>query len=135
MTEVVRTATRTQIDKNTILVVWTELDGDDSGKAEDFSGYPDKTVHVYGTFGIGPPTITLYGSNDPAVVTDRVAGTLYGSKTASWIAAQDSLGNNFAKTAEGGDVIVDAYRYYLPVVTGGTGTTVTVSIMATRSRI
>lgn len=132
MAEVVRDFTHTLTGKDSVEIKWTGLDGDDSGKAVELSGYGDKTVQVLGTFNSG--TLTLYGSNDPAVLTDRAAGTLYGSKTAEWIVAQDSLGNNIAKTAAGGDVIVDHYRYYLPVVTGGGGScNLTCIIQATRT--
>ena len=132
MTEVVRSGAHTLAGKDSVQIVWSGLDGDDSGMAMELSSYPDKTVQVMGTF--DSATCTLYGSNDPAVLTDRAAGTLYGSKTAEWIAAQDSLGNNFAKTAAGGDVIVDNYRYYLPVITGGgASTNLKVIIYATRA--
>lgn len=133
MTEVVRIPTVTWINKQTIKCVWSGLDGDDSGQAVDLSGFPDKTAQVIGTIGTGPPTITLYGSNDAKVITDRDAGTLFGSKTADWVKAQDSLGNDYAKTTLGGDVIVDNYQYYAPVVTGGTNTSVSVVIVASRS--
>lgn len=133
MTEIVRAFTHTWINKQTVKCVWSGLDGDDSGMAVDLSGFPDKTVQIIGTIGTGPPTITLWGSNDPRVIVDRAAGTLFGAKTADWVKAQDSLGNDFAKTTLGGDVIVDQYQWYAPVVTGGTGVTVDVIIVATRS--
>lgn len=132
MTEVVRAGTHILAGKDNVQVTWSGLDGDDSGMAMEFIGYPDKTVQVLGTFDSG--TCTLYGSNDPRVLTDRAAGTLFGAKTAEWVIAQDSLGNNFAKTSAGGDVIVDNYRYYLPVITGGGGSTnLTVVIYANRA--
>lgn len=122
MTEVVRNHTVRTLGHGQIEVTWSGLDADDSGNAVNLCEYTDFTVQVTGTFNGG--TCTLYGSNDrAAVLADRLAGTLFGSKTAEWIAAQDSLGNNFAKTAAGGDTIVDSYEYYLPVVTGGGGST------------
>jgi hypothetical protein len=132
MSEVVRDFTHTN-DRDSAIVTWSGLDGDDSGKAVDLSRWPDKTAQVLGTF--GGATLTLYGSNDPAVLTDRAAGTLFGSKTAVWVIAQDSLGNNFAKAAAGGDVLLENYKYWLPVVTGGDGTTSLKCIInAARSR-
>lgn len=133
MTEVVRGFNHTWINKQTVKCIWSGLDGDDSGMAVDLSGFPDKTAQIIGTIGTGPPTITLYGSNDPRVLVDRAAGTLFGNATANWVKAQDSLGNDFAKTTLGGDIIVDQYQFYLPVVTGGTGTLVDFAIVATRS--
>jgi hypothetical protein len=135
MTEVVRDFTYTQISKDVVEVKWSGLDGDDSGKAVDLSQFPDKTIHVLGTF--DSATTTLYWSNDTtAVKVDRAAGTLFGSKTASWIIAQDSLGNNIAKAAAGGDQILEAGHWFLPVNSGGGGnTSITVVITARRNKI
>lgn len=134
MTEIVRDFTHVFLDRNTCTVTWSGLDADDSGKAVDLSAYPDKTAQVLGTFNGG--TLTLYGSNDPAVLTDRAAGTLFGSKTAEWIIAQDTLGNNFAKAAAGGDVLLENYRFWCPVVTGGGGSTnLKLIITGARSRV
>jgi len=134
MTEVVRAGLVAWQNKSMVTCTWSALDGDDSGMAMDLSQFPDKTVQVFGTFDGG--TMTLYGSNDPLVLVDRAAGTLFGSKTASWVIAQDSLGNNIAKTAAGGDAQIENYQYYLPVVTGGGATTsLKVIIAASRGRI
>ncbi len=135
MTEIVRAFAYTQISKDVVEVRWSGLDGDDSGQAVDLSEYPDKTVHVTGTFDSG--TATLYWSNDTAKVkTDRAAGTLFGSKTASWIIAQDSLGNNIAKAAAGGDQILEAGHWFLPVNSGGGGScSLEVTITARRNKI
>lgn len=134
MTEVVRDFTYTQVNKNTVSVSWTGLDGDDSGKAVDLSGYPDKTVQVLGTF--DSATCKLYGSNDPAVLTDRAAGTLFGSKTAEWLNVVDPQGNVISKTAAAIEAVLENSRFYTPVNTGGGGSTsLTVIITASRSRI
>lgn len=134
MTEVVRSFTVATINKDTVQCTWTGLDGDDSGMAVDLSGYPDKTVHIYGTF--DSATCSLYGSNDPLVLVDRAAGTLFGSKTASWIAIVDPQGNAIAKSAAGMEAILENPRYILPVNTGGgASTSLKVVITASRSRI
>ena len=116
-------------------VRWSGLDGDDSGKAVDLSQYPDKTVQVDGTFDSG--IATLYWSNDTTKVkTDRAAGTLFGSKTANWVIAQDSLGNNIAKSAAGGDVMLESGHWYMPVVASGAGScSLNVTITARRNKI
>lgn len=123
MAEVVRdfSVSRDTNSRNSQVVSWTGLDGDDSGKAVDLGDWPDKTAQVLGTF--DSATLTLYGSNDPLVLVDRAAGTLFSAKTAAWVIAQDSLGNNFAKTSAGADVLLENYKYWLPVVTGGGATT------------
>lgn len=135
MTETVIPFTYTQVNKDVVEVVWTGLDGDDSGQAVDLSAYPDKAIQVYGTF--DSATTTLYWSNDTAKVkTDRAAGTLFSAKTASWIIAQDSLGNNIAKSAAGGDQILEAGHWFMPVNAGGGGSTsLTVIVTARRNKI
>lgn len=134
MTEVVRDFTVTTVNRDTVKCTWTGLDGDDSGMAVDLSGYPDKTVHIYGTF--DSATVTLYGSSDALALVDRAAGTLFGSKTASWIALADPQGNSIAKTAAAIETLMETPQFICPVVTGGGGSTsLKVVITASRSRI
>ena len=121
MTEVIRTPTIAEDGRFVRVVTWTGLDGDDSGQLIELPRFSDKTVHVFGTF--GSATVTLYGSNDPRAITDRNAGTLFGSKTASWVALTDTLGNNLAPTSAALKTILEDPLYILPVVTGGDGTT------------
>lgn len=120
-TEVVRDGTVTQAYANSVVKVltWTGLDGDDSGKAMNLSGYADKTIHIYGTF--DSATVTVYCSNDPLVLVDRAAGTLFSAKTASWVACVDAQGGALAKTAAGIETIMENPLYILPVITGGGG--------------
>lgn len=135
MTEVVRDFTYTQVSRDVVEVRWSSLDADDSGKAVDLSQFPDRSVQVTGTF--NGATATLYWSNDTTKVkADRAAGTLFGSKTAEWVISQDSLGNNIAKSAAGGDQVLEAGHWFLPVVTGGGGSTdLQVTITARRNKI
>ena len=135
MTEVVRAFSYTHYSRDVVEVVWSGLDGDDSGQAVDLSEFPDKTIQVTGTF--DSATTTLYWSNDTTKVkTDRAAGTLFGSKTAEWVIAQDSLGNNIAKSAAGGDQILEAGHWFAPVNSGGGGSTnLAVKITARRNKI
>lgn len=121
MTEVVRAAVLTERGRFIHEIAWTGLDQDDSGAAADQPRFSDKTVHIFGTF--GGATVTLYGSNDPKALVDRSAGTLFGSKTASWITLVDSAGSNIAPTAAALKTIMQNPLYILPVVTGGDGTT------------
>lgn len=122
MTEVVRTPTR--LDTNFTNVegwLWSALDADDSGQMIEFSKYADKCVHIYGT--PDGATLTLYGSNDPLAIVDRDAGTLFGSKTASWIALTDPQGNSIAKTAAAIEQVLENPLYILPVSSGGGAST------------
>lgn len=135
MTEVVRDVTVTRLSRDAIKVVWSGLDGDDSGKAVDLEGYPDKTVQVIGTN--NGETMTFYGSNDPAVNTDRVAGTIFSSATAKWGILTDALGNSIAiATSNVPKQVLANPRSYCPVVTGGGGSTnISVIMIASRTRI
>ena len=134
-TEVVRDGTVTQQYANSKVKVltWTGLDGDDSGKAIDMSGYADKTIHIYGTF--DSATVTVYCSNDPLVLVDRAAGTLFGSKTASWIACVDAQGGALAKTAAAIEAVMENSLYTTVVVTGGGASTALKVVIAAKKDI
>lgn len=121
MAEVVRVPTLAWLNQKTRIIPWTGLLTLDSGQAVDMANFQDKTIHIFGTW--GGATCTLYGSNDPRVKTDRDAGTLFGSKTASWVKCKDNLDNDIAKLADGGDIIIENYLYNCVVVTGGDVTT------------
>lgn len=136
MAETVKAFSYTNVGRDVVEVRWTGLDADDSGQAVDLSSYPDRTIQITGV--MDGATTTLYWSNDTtAVKTDRAAGTLFGSKTAGWTVAQDSLGNNIAKTVTAtGDQVLEAGHWFLPVNTGGGASTlVNVTITARRNRI
>lgn len=133
MTEVVRTPTVT-MNRDVMTVTWAGLDADDSGQAVDMQDFTDVTVQVLGTFNGG--TMTLYGSNDPRVVTDRNAGTLFGSKTAEWVGVTDPQANAIAKAAAAIESVLESPAYMCPVVTGGGGSTaLTVIAKCVRKRI
>lgn len=134
MTEVVRAATwrRTGIT-NVKQVIWTGLDADDSGADALLAKFADKTVQVKGTF--GGATVTIYGSEDKTEVeADLAAGTLFGSKTATYAILTDTTETNLAVTAATKAAILQNPLYIRPVVTGGDGTTsITVTITAKRT--
>lgn len=121
MAEVVRDFTHVLKDSQTVVITWSGLDGDDSGKAAQVGKYRDRTVEVHGTF--GGATVTIYGTSDPRALTDRAAGTAFGSKTASWKNYQDTTETSVTFTAAGSSQLLQNFLYMLPVVTGGDGTT------------
>lgn len=126
MVEVVRSAVVSEINRFVRQIKWTGLLNTDSGNAIDLPRFSDKTVHIFGTF--GGATVTLYGSNDPLALVDKNAGTLFGSKTASWVKLTETLGNDLAVTAAALKIILEDPLYILPVVTAGDGTT-TISVI------
>ena len=131
MVEYVRTPTIVWANQKTRVVTWTGLLGTDSGAAVELSNFSDKTIHIFGTW--DGATCTLYGSNDPRALVDKNAGTLYGSKTASWIACKDNLDNNIAKsTSDGGYIVIEDYLYNLVVVTGGGANTALTAIISAK---
>lgn len=121
MVEVVRAGTVAEYNRYIKTITWTGLLTTDSGIAVELPRYADKTVHIFGTF--AGATVTMYGSNDPLVVTDRNAGTLFGSKTASWVQVSSTQNPTIAVTSAALLTIIEDPIYMLPVVTGGDGTT------------
>jgi len=105
MTDAVRAASVTYT-KDTVFVVWTGLDADDSGSPVELQGFPDRTVTIEGTFSVGG-SCTMQGSND---------GTNYYSLT-------DPQGNAITKTAGGIELITENPKYIRPLVTAGDGST------------
>lgn len=134
MVEIVRTPTVAETGSSRFCktITWSGLLGTDSGQMIDLEAYPDKTIHVFGTFGGG--TVTFYGSNDPKALTDRVNGTLFGSKTADYEVLTDTLNNTLVFTTAGLKQILEDPLYILPVVTGGTGSNLTIIVKSTRGR-
>lgn len=96
----------------TKLISWPALANGDVGAAANLSIYPNKTLHVYGTFGAGG-SVTLRGSNkaapDPTVAAD-------------WFTMSDWVGA-VTRTAAGGSLMRDQPLWLSPIVTAGDGTT------------
>lgn len=92
-------------------VTWSITTGGDTGVRADMSGYPDKTVHVTGTFG----SVTIRGSNlenpNDATATD-------------WFNLTDPQGNALTFTAAGGKLIAENPRWISPITTGGSAYTI-----------
>ncbi len=88
------------------LVTWVGLDSDDSGAPVELVDFPDRTVTIEGTFGVGG-SCTLQGSND---------GTNYYALT-------DPQGNAITKTAAGMELVTEVPRFMRPLVTAGDVTT------------
>lgn len=117
MADAVRAAAREEMQSalTACVITWTGLDSDDSGSPVELVDFPDKTVAITGTFGVGG-SITMQGSMD---------GT-------NWFALTDPQGNAITKTAAGMELIVEAPRYVRPLVTAGDGTTSLTATMLCR---
>lgn len=90
------------------LATWANMaqSTSDVGAAIEFTGFPDRTVQVEGTFGVGGQ-VTIQGSND---------GTNFRTLT-------DPQGNALVFSSAGVEVISEVPRYVRPAVTGGDGDT------------
>lgn len=107
-----------------IRAVWTGLLNGDVGQALDAPGYPDKTVCMYGTFGVGG-TIVVQGRGIAAGVTDSDYTTL-----------NDTRGEGNALTFTASDVrtINENPDLVRPSVTAGDGSTSLICIITAVAR-
>lgn len=94
------------------IYTWVLTTANADGNPVDLTPFPDKTVHIFGTFGSG--TLTIQGSNDGS----------------DWQSLRDPQGNAIAKTASYLGAILENPRYLRPNLTGSTGATVTVILVA-----
>jgi hypothetical protein len=92
-------------------LVWTNLQNGNDGQWYVLTGakYPDKSVHVYGTFGSGG-TLVIEGSNQSDTFDN-------------YVTLLDSFGNNLSFTAAGLKEINQNTFAIRPRVTGGDATT------------
>ena len=93
-------------------VTWS-LGAGDTGKPYMMANYPDRTVHITGTFG----SVTLRGSNKAA--PDDATST-------DWFNLTDVQGSAITLTAAGGEVIAENPLWISPIATGGSGYVVNV---------
>ena len=117
----VRNATVTNVAKGVVKVEWSGLLNGDTGRAEDLTRYPDRTVQLKGTFGAGG-SVNVEGSND--------GGTTYHI-------LNDSRGEGNPLTLTAADMrqILENPGLIRPNVTAGDGTTnLTLIIVASTSR-
>lgn len=109
------TATSTRVTDGGVtdvyLIQWPLMGNADTGTAVQMSGGGSRSVQIEGTF--GGATVVLQGSND---------GTNYESLT-------DPQGNAISKTSAALEAIEELTRYVRAVTSGGTGTSVTVSLL------
>lgn len=90
----------------TFLASWAAMANTDTGTPVRCAQYSDRTIQVFGTFGVGG-TLRIEGSND---------GT-------NWAALKDPQGANLEFTAAGIKLASEAPVFVRPVVAAGDGTT------------
>jgi hypothetical protein len=89
-----------------VIPLWQTMLNGDTGSGVKIGRYPDKTVQVVGTFGVGG-TVAIEGSND---------GT-------NWGALHDPQGTAIAIQDLEPILIAESPLYIRPNVTAGTGST------------
>lgn len=99
-------ASRTGVNHEQVIVVWTGLLNGDDGGGYQLNGFGDRSVAFTGTFGTGG-TIILEGSLD---------GTNY-------FTLSDPSSTAISKTAAAIEAVLELCLYVRPRVTAGDGTT------------
>lgn len=114
MATVIPTISEVATDGSAHLVVWTPLTtANADGTRTQVNRYPDKTIQVDGTFGVGGQ-ITVQGSND---------GT-------TWATLSDPQGNPLVITAAGIKAVSENPLYIRPLASGDGTTSLTVRLLA-----
>ena len=98
------------------IVQWTPVTEADTCSPVELVGLPDRSVQIAGTF--GSATIVLQGSND---------GTNYATLT-------DPQGNAISKTAAAIEMVAEVARYTKPSTSGGTSSSITITMLCRRNR-
>lgn len=98
------------------VVTWANVTEADTCSPVELVGLPDRSVQIAGTFGAA--TCVLQGSND---------GTNYATLT-------DPQGNAISKTSAAIEMVAEVARYTRPSASGGTGQSLTISMLCRRNR-
>lgn len=91
---------------------WPNLQNGDDGQSLAFSHYADKSIQVFGTFGVGG-TLRFEGSNDGV----------------NWAPLTDPQGNTLDFTSAKVKLVSEATAFFRPRVTGGDGTTALTAVL------
>lgn len=97
--------------RDAYIVTWANMGNADQGLPVSLVGAADRTVQIGGTFGAA--TVVLEGSLD---------GTNY-------ITLTDPQGNAISKTSAALEAVSEIVNFIRPSTSGGTGTSVTVTML------
>lgn len=103
---------RLRFGNRSAVLTWPALATSDEGDAQETLDLADRSAAFTGTF--GGATATLQGSND---------GT-------NWFTLTDPFGNAVSRTTAGLVQVLEFTRFVRPVVTGGSGADITVTLAA-----
>ena len=105
-----RTQTQTQ---KAYVAHWDNITNADTCAELQSAQYTDKSVQVFGTFGVGG-AVTFQGSNDGQ----------------NWATLTDPQGNALTITSAKIEMVSEATMFVRPVITGDVSTSVTVLLLA-----
>lgn len=109
--------TRANTDTHeSMIFTWASMALGDDGSPYPFSNFADRSVQVFGTFGVGG-ALTVEGSNDGV----------------NWATLHDISGNALVLTAAGLLMVAEVTRFIRPRVTAGDGTTALTVCMLVRT--
>ena len=100
------------------IIKWTPVTEADSCQSAACGGYANKSIHVTGTF--GSTTVTVQGSNEPMTVTDA---------NATFAGLRNSTHTAISMTATAVEEILENTVRIRPVLTSGSGVSVTVWLL------
>lgn len=110
-------AQMTYHEDGSVSVRWVGVGGADSGQPVDLALFPYKSIQAFGTF--GGATVTVWVSNV--------------GPSGSFAAARDAFdGEAISETGSFLAPILGVGRYYEPRTAGGTGTNLTIALVAAR---
>lgn len=92
--------------------VWSAMGNSDTGTKEELSRYPNKSVTFNGTF--GGATVVLEGSDDDV----------------TYFTVNDIKGNAVSTNAAARFDVVDVPKFMRPRTSGGTGTSINVTLIS-----
>lgn len=101
-------------EENSRIVSWTPFTEADTCTAVEMPGFTIRSIQIAGTF--GSATVLAQGSND---------GTNYATLS-------DPQGNAISKTTAALEQIEEVTRYIKPTASGGTGQSLTVTLLLVR---
>lgn len=94
-------------------IVWTPVTENDTCVAVQMAQYADKSIQALGTF--GGATVALHGSNDNNV---------------TYAALNTPASAAIGMTVAGIKAVLENTEYVKPVITGGTGQSLTIAMVA-----
>lgn len=107
------------VGNDSIVCTWvlTNTDADGAPIGPNHAEYADRSVQVLGTF--GGANVVLQGSNDGG---------------ATWFALDDPQGTDMSFGAAGGKAVSEATERMRPLLTGGSASSITVTLYCRRPR-